>query len=472
MWTKFQAPDKQRKAVYANVIAGSNSCRYAGTRQDTPASGRHTMRHTIMGVLPHDFKLWGARIGRVVLIGLLLIVAGCRSEPGATPAPPTPITIAATEANLPPPEILGFAFTPSNSVPPGARIGIQVNVNRNGHKINEYRWIVSAGEGRIVNGQGTPLVTYQAPETPGSYQVRVELEYDGGPPVRGSTTIEVMEPPTPTPIPTPSNTPIPTPEPSPVTSTPTPEPPPTPIPTPDAVVVYEGGLNLRSGPGVIYDPPIGYLSYGEALTVTGRITSNKWIQVISVADPDKSGWASGLPQYVQINADLVDIPIVEAPSTPTPTKPLLASPPTLLEPPNGTNIALHTRLDLAWQWDNTTLDPEDDRYFQVEIWNRYNDFQYPIDVAWVKGSPYKYDRIDEAYDREYRWRITVVRGTPAGEKPWSTPENPVWEPGSECPGSQCEMISEPSDVWTLYVEPGTTPVPTPTRGRERERERK
>ncbi|MFQ5580721.1 MAG: hypothetical protein ACE5FZ_08915, partial [Nitrospiria bacterium] len=153
----------------------------------------------------------------------------------------------------------------------------------------------------------------------------------------------------------------------------------------------------------------------------------------------------------------VSIPTPEPPA-PTPVL-VVTDPPILIEPqPNASQY--RNRVDLEWEWAGT-LGPDD--YFQVEIRNRYNafnpqidEFVDPIDVAWVKTSYYKYDRIDEAYDREYTWRIIVVRGVPPREKDWSTPEYQVWEPSP-----QFERISQPSEMRTLYVEPGDEPVPGP-----------
>jgi uncharacterized protein YraI len=102
------------------------------------------------------------------------------------------------------------------------------------------------------------------------------------------------------------------------TSTPTKPatPSPTPTNTPEAVVIWENGLNLRSGPGTEYDS-IGSLHNGDILDIKGRIASNRWIQVVP-GSSGTLGWVSALPKYVQINVDLEPIPIVEPP-TPTAT---------------------------------------------------------------------------------------------------------------------------------------------------------
>jgi uncharacterized protein YgiM (DUF1202 family) len=144
--------------------------------------------------------------------------------------------------------------------------------------------------------------------------------------------------------------------------TPIPIKPPTPTstytPIPEAVVVWEGGLNLRSGPGIIYDI-IGFLSKDEILDIKGRIASNEWMNIVSVTNPDKLGWASALPQYVQINVDWGGIPIVEMPPTPTPISTLTATPtltPVLLPAPipkwplTEENARQVQTVEVRWEW--------------------------------------------------------------------------------------------------------------------------
>jgi hypothetical protein len=139
--------------------------------------------------------------------------------------------------------------------------------------------------------------------------------------------------------------------------------------------------------------------------------------------------------------------------TSTPTRSdlnALAPPPTPLEPPDGTAVSLRIRLDLTWTWDRT-LGPDD--YFQVEIWNDYNDFSTPVDVAWVKATTYKYDAdVSPIYGPEYHWRITVIQGIPVREKDWSTEENQVWEPND-----RAISISQEGEMWTLVIEPACPP---------------
>jgi hypothetical protein len=163
----------------------------------------------------------------------------------------------------------------------------------------------------------------------------------------------------------------------------------------------------------------------------------------------------------------IDTPIPADILTPTDTPiPIIRDAPILIDPQPGAS-QYRNRIDLEWSWVGV-LGP--DAYFQVEIRNRYNAFGNvidesvsPIDVAWVKDKFYRYDRIDESYDREYTWRIIVVRGTPPREKDWSVddPNLQVWEPPPE---NQVEQISLPSEMRTLYVEPGDEPPPPPDDG--------
>ena len=136
--------------------------------------------------------------------------------------------------------------------------------------------------------------------------------------------------PTPTPTATPTNTLTPTPTP---TATPTN----TATPTPDAVIVAP--VNLRSGPGTVYEI-IGTLSPNQVLTVTGRIADTAWLQVST--DQMQEGWVVNWAHLVTLNLPTEQIPIVSPPPTPIPTPTPTATPtPTPIsfqnfEPDNGT----------------------------------------------------------------------------------------------------------------------------------------
>jgi plastocyanin len=111
-----------------------------------------------------------------------------------------------------PPEIIGFA-PEELEVIVGERIQLEVNVDEQNHTINDYQWSASAG--RILDGQGKPSIIYEAPTTPGSYEVRVELKYtpryQDPPIVKDATIVRVFPKPgtESTSIPSPSPTPTP-----------------------------------------------------------------------------------------------------------------------------------------------------------------------------------------------------------------------------------------------------------------------
>lgn len=117
----------------------------------------------------------------------------------------------------------------------------------------------------------------------------------------------------------PRETPVPTFTAFPATLTPTPYPTPTPTmalptttPSPDAVVKADV-LNLRAGPGTDYDV-VGQVRDGDTLVITGRTSAGDWLEVIT---PNGSeGWVAA--SFVQINVDLEEAPVAQAPSTPTP----------------------------------------------------------------------------------------------------------------------------------------------------------
>lgn len=174
--------------------------------------------------------------------------------------------------------------------------------------------------------------------------------------------------------------------------------------------------------------------------------------------PTSTVTATPTPSPAATSTSTVAPPTPTFTLTPTPTVPPITSPPILREPqPNASQY--RNRIELEWDWPGT-LGPDD--YFQVEIRNRYNAFAPvidesvpPIDVAWVKVQYYRHDYVEEAYDREYTWRVIVVRGIPPKEKQWSLPEYRVWEPPAQ---EAVERISQPSEMRTLYVEPGDKPV--------------
>lgn len=85
---------------------------------------------------------------------------------------------------------------------------------------------------------------------------------------------------------------------------------------PMAVVVpgNESQVNLRSGPGALYDR-VGVLLVGQEAPALGRSPQNEWIMVEYPGAPGGTAWVYAL--YVEIQPS-TQLPIVEPPPTPTP----------------------------------------------------------------------------------------------------------------------------------------------------------
>lgn len=145
--------------------------------------------------------------------------------------------------------------------------------------------------------------------------------------------------PTFTPAPEATDTPIPTntPDTPPPTDTPstppTPVPTPTPIPEPEATVATKI-LNVRSGPGTIYNK-VRQVKEGERLKVVGRTETSDWLKIVT--SDGQEGWVSA--EFVTVNADLGPVAVAQAPPKPTPvpaTPTPIPAPPTPTSPPEPT----------------------------------------------------------------------------------------------------------------------------------------
>jgi len=119
-----------------------------------------------------------------------------------------------------------------------------------------------------------------------------------------------------------------------------------------ACAVVASSLNLRSGPGVAYEPPVTTLVRDALLIPIGfsavGYPGGQWVQVQT---PDnQTGWVSADPQFVTCNIDPATLPPISVPPPPTATPtltPIPAQPtPTLsptpesfvvFEPPGGGN---------------------------------------------------------------------------------------------------------------------------------------
>ena len=260
---------------------------------------------------------------------------------------------------------------------------------------------------------------------------------------RGVSGEDLMLP-TSTPTPTPTFTPTGTSSP---TNTPTATTTPTPTPKPDAVVNVKA-LNLRSGPGTVYDV-VGLLKQGDSLEATGKNLAGGWLKV--VAPSGQEGWVNA--SFLKINLPLVSVPVAQVPPTPTPMytltptatpTPELLPPPIPLEPENGAAF-LGEPADLKWQWDRPRAT---DEVFSVRV---------------RREGETKFCHHDKADKPEYKASLSYCT---AGTHYWSVAL--VWDLAPWLPEddvNRWQDLSEPSEErWFYYVppdEPWTWPAPTP-----------
>ncbi len=83
---------------------------------------------------------------------------------------------------------------------------------------------------------------------------------------------------------------------------------------PYITVTYQDQINVRAGPSINY-PLIGVLLSGQTAQALGRSVAGSWIMIRYPGVPDDVGWI--FSSYVSLSAGAI-LPIVEAPSTPTP----------------------------------------------------------------------------------------------------------------------------------------------------------
>lgn len=90
----------------------------------------------------------------------------------------------------------------------------------------------------------------------------------------------------------------------------------TPTPLGMACTVTAERLNLRSGPGLEFAPPIGVLPRDTELRAVARDPTGAWIQV-QVAETGDAGWTSAVSPFVACSASIAALPLGEIPPRPT-----------------------------------------------------------------------------------------------------------------------------------------------------------
>ncbi|MBN1201713.1 MAG: SH3 domain-containing protein [Anaerolineae bacterium] len=81
-------------------------------------------------------------------------------------------------------------------------------------------------------------------------------------------------------------------------------------------VAFSGAVNLRSGPGLEYDPPLSTVPAGSTLPVTGKNTTGTWWQVNYNGTV---GWVSGLVPATQVQGDCGAVPVASGTGASSPT---------------------------------------------------------------------------------------------------------------------------------------------------------
>jgi hypothetical protein len=114
--------------------------------------------------------------------------------------------------------------------------------------------------------------------------------------------------------------------------------PPTAAPVEATCTVVSTALNVRSGPGLVYDPPLTSLPGQTQLipiAFNGAGFPGRWV-LVEVPANNLTGWVSADPQFIDCTIDVAGLPLAEAPPTPTPTN--TSTPVPTPPPPSPTPI--------------------------------------------------------------------------------------------------------------------------------------
>lgn len=187
-------------------------------------------------------------------------------------------------------------------------------------------------------------------------------------------------------------------------------------------VVRVNSLNLRTGPGLAYDPPLGALARDTVLIPLQRNPNTSWVRV-QVYGSNDVGWVSAGSQYLACNINLFNLPLGVIPPTYTPTATpnytATATPTPTWTPPAGAT-STHTPTP-TWTPDGTPTDT-------------------PTPTWTPDGTPTD---------------TPTPTWTPDGT-PTDTPTpTPTWTPDSMPTGT-------PTSTWTPESTPTPTDTPMPT----------
>lgn len=98
---------------------------------------------------------------------------------------------------------------------------------------------------------------------------------------------------------------------------------------PVCVVRANPNLNVRSGPGAVFAPPLGTVRFNSQLRPLARNLDATWIEVQALPTGLR-GWVATGAQFISCTIDLTTLPVGVIPPTPTPAP---TAPPTPTPPP-------------------------------------------------------------------------------------------------------------------------------------------
>jgi len=220
---------------------------------------------------------------------------------------------------------------------------------------------------------------------------------------------------------------------------------PSPTPKPDAVVKAEA-LNLRSGPGVVYDI-LEILKRGDPLKIRGKCPDGNWLKVTCPSGLE--GWVAAW--LVQINLPLTKVAFTQVPTTPTPMytptptatpTPELLPPPIPLEPENGASF-IGGPVILKWRWDRPR---EEDEVFSVRV-HRDGEAK-PCHHAQARDLEYWGD-LTYCTEGKHYWSVALARRLCSDEA-----DARCWQ-----------NLSKPSEERWIHYVPGEEPWTWPTPGK-------
>lgn len=84
----------------------------------------------------------------------------------------------------------------------------------------------------------------------------------------------------------------------------------TPIPTPAGAITGQTSqqVNVRGGPGTVYDV-LGQVPAGQAVVITGRNETSTWLQILFAESPNQRGWVAAL--YLRVEQELDEVPFLD-----------------------------------------------------------------------------------------------------------------------------------------------------------------